>query len=285
MPQVIGPTIPRWQLGARLRALRVDADMTIDEIRAELGCSESKIHKIEAGDVKLSRADLTIMLQTYGVKDDELKESLYELQRLGSQRGWWAPYAAGALPGEFQTFLDLEGAAVSARAFEPLVVHGLLQTADYARAHAETDSGPAPVEQVERQVQIRMQRQKSWFGADSRKLWVILDQAVVCRPVGGSDVMRGQLQHLLELPAHRVTLQVVPFAAGGYPGTAGAMTVFEFADDLHSPVVYTEGQSGLTYQERARDVERATMLYNHMSASALSVAESRKIIGDAIRDL
>lgn len=285
MPQVIGPTIPRWQLGARLRALRVDADLTIDEIRAELGCSESKVHKIEAGDVRLSRADLTIMLQTYKVTDDEAKESLYELQRLGQQRAWWAPYAGGSLPGEFQTFLDLEGVATSIHGYEPLVIYGLLQTEEYARANAETASGPLTPQQVERQVQIRLQRQANFFEGVPKKLWVVLDEAALRRPIGGPDVMRRQLQHLLELPAHQVTLQVVPFSAGGYPGTVGPFAIFEFQDDLHSPVVYTEGQSGLTYQERAKEVERATMMYSHVTASALSVPDTKALIAGATRSM
>src|SRR5262249_30950387 len=132
MPRPIGPTIPRWQLGEQLADLRTGAQVSQARIAERLGCSVSKIQKIEAGEVGLVRAELEAMLGEYDLTDEALRAELFELQRLGKQRGWWSTF--GAVPAPFATFLGLESAATRIKAFEPLVVHGLLQTEDYARA-------------------------------------------------------------------------------------------------------------------------------------------------------
>ena len=280
MPRPIGPTIPRWQLGEQLGALRERAYVSQVQIAGRLGCSVSKIQKIEAGEVGLVRAELEVMLTEYQLADEALRVELFELQRLGKQRGWWSKF--GAVPAPFATFLGLESAAIRIKAFEPLVVHGLLQTEDYARAIAGTVAMISNDEQRERQVRIRMERQETVFGEDPPEIWVILDEAVLRREVGSSTVMAGQLRHLLKLPL-RVTVQVVPFANGGYPGTLGAMTIFEFQERLHTPVVYVEGQAGNLYLEKEDDLRRCNLAYNHMTASALSKQESTKLIAAAAR--
>ena len=277
MPRVIGPTIPRWQLGGELSRLREAAGVTWAEAAEALGCSESKIRKIEGGHVGVVKAELALLLATYGVHDEELRASLSALQGLGRQRGWWAQF--GRLPGPFTTYLDLESAATTIRIFEPLMIHGLLQTEDYARAVAETVSlGPA-VEQ-ERQAKIRLARQERVLEAEEPPtLWVILDEAALRRPVGGLDVMTEQLCHLARLADRpEVTVQVVPFRHGGHPGALGAFTIFEFDEDRHSPVVYVEGQAGSLYLERSDDLSRCSLAYDHMTAAALSPPESLRLI-------
>lgn len=281
MPRVIGPTIPRWELGSRLRDLRHSRDLELGEVATELACSPSKVQKIERGDVGTSRGDLRMLLDLYEVPADQRQE-LDELRQLSQQRSRWAPLR---LPGEFVTYLDLESAAESVRAFEPSVIHGLLQTEEYARANAETSSGPITAEQVDRQVQIRMERQanladRSGRDGDPLKLWVVLDEAALRRMVGGVEVMRRQLEHLISLPPHRVTLQVVPFDVGGYPGTAGGLAIFDFDPDLHSPVVYVETQTGVLYAERALEVESANVRFSHITAAALSPERTRRWIRD-----
>jgi hypothetical protein len=273
MPRPIGPTIPRWQLGEQLSRLRDKARVSQAQIADRLGCSVSKIQKIEAGEVGMVRAELEAMLTEYKVNDNRMCAELLELQRLGKQRGWWSKF--GAVPTPFATFLGLESAATKIRAFEPMVIHGLLQTEDYARAIAGTVAMTSDDEQRERQVRIRMERQDKVFSEDPPEVWVILDEAVLHREVGGPLVMAGQLRHLLKLPKW-VTVQVVPFSNGGYPGTLGAMTIFEFEERLHTPVVYAEGQAGNLYLEKEDDLRRCNLAYNHMTASALSKQESAK---------
>lgn len=275
MPRPIGPTIPRWQLGEQLSALRERARVPQSQIADRLGCSISKIQKIEAGEVGVVRAELEAMLDTYNVTDQQLRTELLGLQKLGKQRGWWSKF--GAVPTPFATFLGIESAATKIRAYEPMVIHGLLQTEEYARAIAGTVALISDDDQRERQVRIRMERQEKVFGDDPPEIWAILDEAVLRREIGGPRVMAAQLRHLLTLPKW-ITVQIVPFGNGGYPGTRGAMTIFEFDERLHSPVVYVECQAGNLYLEKEDDLHRCNLAYNHMTASALSKQESARLV-------
>lgn len=275
MARPIGPTIPRWQLGEQLSALRERARVSQGQIADRLGCSVSKIQKIEAGEVGVVRAELEAMLASYNLTDDQLRTELFALQGLGKQRGWWSKF--GAVPTPFATFLGIESAATTIRAYEPMVIHGLLQTEGYARAIAGTVALLTDDDQRERQVRIRMERQEKVFSDDPPEVWAILDEAVLRREIGGPAVMAAQLRHLLALPPW-VTVQVVPFGNGGYPGTRGAMTIFEFDERLHSPVVYVECQAGNLYLEKEDDLRRCNLAYNHMTASALSKQESVRLV-------
>lgn len=277
MAKVVGPTIPRWQLGEELARLRRAAGVVEAEVGEKLGCSESKVRKLEAGYVGVNRAELMVMLDMYGVADEELRERLFEYQKLGKQRGWWSQF--GQVPPQFATYLSLESSAETIRVFEPLLVHGLLQTEDYARTIAAAHTPGLADDQVERQVQIRLARQQRVLD-DPPELWIILDEAALHRPVGGVDVMKAQLKRLVEVAKNpgRINLQVVPYAHGSYPGELGAFTIFEFDEDVHSPVVYVEGQAGSLYLERASDLARCNLAYNHMTAAALSPAQSARLI-------
>ncbi|GAA2628330.1 hypothetical protein Adu01nite_63810 [Paractinoplanes durhamensis] len=164
------------------------------------------------------------------------------------------------------------------------MVHGLLQTEDYAHALAETLNPSLSDAEVDRQVRIRMERQERVFAEDPPEVWVVLDEAVLRRQIGGRAVMAKQLDHLLRLPK-RVLVQVVPFAGGGYPGTLGALTLFEFAEEVHTPVGYVESQAGNLYLEREDDLARANLAMNHIAAAALSKQESRELIASVARQL
>lgn len=283
MPRVIGPTIPRWELGLRLRELRHARDLELADVAAEVGCSPSKIQKIERGDVGTSRGDLRIVMDLYEVPAAQ-REVLDELRQLGQQRGWWASYKVAE---QFATYLDLETSAEQMRVYEPSVIHGLLQTEEYARANARTSTGPITADQVEYETQIRMGRQANLAEREGEplRLWIVLDEAALHRSVGGVEVMRGQLEHLLALEQHRVTLQVVPFDVGGYPGTAGALTIFDFDPDLHSPIVYVETQMGALYAERSGEIESANVKYSHITASALSPERTKRLIREVVDTL
>ncbi|MQA24569.1 MAG: helix-turn-helix domain-containing protein [Micromonosporaceae bacterium] len=283
MPKVTGPTIPRWQLGEELARRREAAGVSTAEVAEKLDCSESKIKKIEAGYVGVVKAELAVMLDLYQVEDQQDRDSLLGLQKLGKQRGWWSQF--GRVPNSFGNFLGLESSATSIRIFEPLVAHGLLQTEEYATAHERTVSPGLSPEQVERQVKIRMARQERVLrGEEPPEAWVVLDEAVLRRVVGGVEVMRRQLEHLRSM-VDQVTLQVVPFSHGGYPGMLGAFTIFEFNEDIRSPVAYVEGQGGGLYLEKAPDLQRCNVSYNHLTAAALSPPQSAKLIAAVLRDM
>jgi transcriptional regulator with XRE-family HTH domain len=276
----IGPTIPRWQLGEQLMHLRERAGLSQTDIAQNLGCSLSKVQKIEAGDVGVVRAELIFMLDRYGVTDPTLRDELLQLQRLGKQRGWWSKF--GQVPAPFATFLGLESAARSIHIFEPLMVTGLLQTEEYARAIAETCDPGLTIEQIEKQVKLRIERQERVLDAEPPATWVILDEAAIRRVVGGRDVMAAQLRKLQSL-AKNITIQVVPFTHGSYPGVRGGLTIFEFDERMHSPVAYVESHAGNLYMERSEELNWCNVTFRHMAAIALSKQESLKLIASAAR--
>jgi hypothetical protein len=292
MPTVKGPTIARWRLGEELAALRkaasrdrADPKVTgIDPKAAadKIGASESKIRKIEAGDVPMKKSDLIVLLDFYGVPpDSDARAELMELQKAGNQRGWWSGFRG--IPSTFSTFLSLESSAISIKVFEPLVIHGLLQTEEYARAIARLSLNFS-TEGSEQQVQIRMQRQRAVLDSDDPPvLEFVLDEAALHRDVGSSDIMHDQLRHLLDM-RDRCQLQVIPFRGGAHLGMFGAFTIFEFDEALHSPVPYIEGQAGNLYLEKATDLVRVNLTYNRLTAAALSPGDSAELIEHLIRD-
>jgi transcriptional regulator with XRE-family HTH domain len=281
MAKVTGPTIPRWRLGEELARLRNGLNITTAQVATKLDCSDSKIRKAEAGAHSLSRSELLVMLDMFEVPEAD-RPPLLELQKLGRQRGWWVQY--GRLPVRFTQFLSLEGSATRIKSFEPLMVHGLFQTEDYAKAIAQTVTGSVPADEVDRQVRIRLDRQQQVLEASQPDLWVILDEAAIRHVVGSPTIMRRQLEHLIEIGA-RHTLQVVPQHHGSYPGFLGGLTLFEFPDELHSPVAYIESHAGNVYLEDKADLERCNVRYEHITAAALNPPASVKLIKEVVKEL
>lgn len=283
MPKVIGPTIPRWRLGEELEKFRKRAGKTFDDALVALGCSESKVRKIEAGDVGMNRGELILLFGLYGIDDPDVREQLLELQKLGKQRSWWSQY--GSVPAQFGTFLSFESAATAIRIYEPLMVNGLLQTEAYAQALSEAVDVGMSADDVQRQVRIRLARQeRTLSGDDAPKIWTILDEGALDRPIGGVDVMKDQLTHLLTM-AKRVNLQVLPRSHGSHAGLRGGFILFGFDEDIHSPVVYIEGQAGNLYLEKEADLKRCGAAYEQLSAAALSTKESVKLVGSLIEKM
>ncbi len=277
MPRVTGPTIARWRLGKELKQLREAAGRSFTDASDRLDCSESKIRKIEAAEVGVVKAELDALLDLYKVDDEDMKILLHELQKLGKQRGWWAPL--GSIPKQYSSFVALESDAQRIRTFEAMVIPGLLQTEEYANALDAMSTFESPAER-ERAVEIRMRRQDAFWKdrGDPSRLWVIVDEAALRRPAGRKpEVMRGQLMRLLEL-SDRCIFQIVPFEVGTYPGTVGSFTIFDFAENVHSPVVSTFSQAGIAYLEKSADVDRANLAFGHMAAVALSPSQSAKKI-------
>lgn len=283
MPRVSGPTIPRWRLSKKLKELRERAGLSLDAVAADLDCSPSKIKKIESGVVGISKLELGHLLELYGFDDPELRPVLLDWQARGKQKGWWV--RLGTLPRTTTTLLGLEHDAHRIRMYEPMVIPGLLQTEDYARA---IDAMHTLATKRERQhiVRIRMERQEAFWAEedDPTRLWIIVDEGALWRQVGGPEVMHTQLMRILELTA-QCTFQIVPFEAGGYPGTLGAMTIFDFEEDVHSPVVYVDGQAGVFYLEQFKDIERANLAFSHITAVALSPADSAARIMAVAREM
>ncbi|WP_433301527.1 helix-turn-helix domain-containing protein [Actinoplanes sp. CA-030573] len=272
------PTFVRFQLGVQLRRLRDEARVPTERAADVIEVSASTLRRIESGRVGIKGPALTALLDLYGVREPELRETLLSMAREGKQRGWWAKF--GDLPPAYRQYIGLESAADRMQNFETIVVPGLLQTEAYARAMTSSDAlRPSPAG-VEQRVTVRMERQKRVREGDL-KLIAVLDEAVLHRQIGGAAVMRDQLTALLEAADRwNVTLQVIPFREGAYASMLSSFAILSFPD--HEGVVYIEGLTGDLYAEGA-DVERCTTVFNDLRSSALSPSESAAIIA-SIRD-
>lgn len=280
--KVTGPTIPRWQLGRALERLRESRGLTSKDVEETLGCSPSKVHKLEAGTHSLQKAEVEKLLDLYGVEPDR-RDALMELHRLGRQRGWWSQF--GTLPHADAMFIGVEEGAEVVRTYEADIVPGLLQTADYARSLERGMTPDASSDEVERRVGLRMDRQRRILHENDNPpvIRAIVAESVFRWQVGGRDVMRAQLKHLADLPKS-VRLQVVPFAAGAQAGLGGGFTMLEFDEEVHSPVAYVESHGGNVYMEKPSDIERCTLAYDHLTAVALSPHETRRVLHDALEE-
>jgi hypothetical protein len=274
----VNPTVRRRRLGQELRRLRELKGMTAEEVAERLLVSQSKISRLENGRRSISQRDVRDLCGVYEVEDQRVVESLMQMAKDSRQQGWW--HSFGDIP--YSVYIGLETDAASLRVYDPQVVPGLLQTRAYAQAlirGALPETAPAD---IDKRVQVRMRRQERISAAENPlRLWTVLDEAALRRVVGGRAVMREQLEHLVEqsqLP--HVTVQVIPFEMGAHPGLNGQYAILEFPDAADSSVVYIEGVTSDLYLEKANDVRKYSVLYEHLRAQALNVEQSRQFIAD-----
>ena len=280
-----GGIVLRMLLGTQLRRLREAAGVTPESAAYQIRASRSKISRMETGGVGFKMRDIEDLLTFYGVADEGVRTRLLSMARQSSQPDWWAKYN-DILPGWFEPYLGLESAASTIRSFEIQFVHGLFQTEDYARAVTRLGHRTAPEAEIERRVRLRLKRQELLVRANPPRMWWVMDEAVLRRPVGGPEVMRAQLHHLVkaaELP--NVTLQVVPFARGGHAGASGAFTVLRFEEPDLPDLVYIEQLTSAVYLEQRSDVEHYLEVMDHLSGEALTPAETTLFIEQLIAEL
>ena len=250
-----GPTVRRMLVGAKLRRLRTDIGLSREEAAEAIRASAWKIHRLENGQVGFKQRDLVDLLERYGVTDPDEVDELLTLAREANVPGWWQHYG-DVLPHWFRTYVDLESAATLIRTYEGMFVPGLLQTDDYMRAVIR-DASLESSEEVGRRVRLRMARQILLTREHPPRLWAVMDEAALRRPVGGREVMRSQLERLIDatkLP--NVTLQVLPFGAGAHPAMVGAFSILRFADRELPDVVYLEHLTNAVYLDKRAEVER-----------------------------
>ena len=274
----------RTRLGGQLRRLREAAGITPEKAGFEIRGSRSKISRLENGRVKLKSRDVTDLLTLYGVTDEDLRSKFLALVRQSNAPDWWQEYG-DILPSWFETYLGLEAAAATIRSFEIQFVHGLFQTADYARAVTRLGRKSAPEEEIERWVTMRLKRQELLTRADPPNVWSVMDESVLRRPVGAPAVMRAQFQHLVkmaELP--QVTLQVIPFAGGAHAGESGSFTVLRFEERDLPDVVYLEQLTNAVYLEQRSDVERYLEVVDEISSQALTPEGTTQLILQVARE-
>jgi transcriptional regulator with XRE-family HTH domain len=275
VPARSSPTVRRRRLAIELRKLREAAGLTIQEAAKRLAVSSAKLSRIENAHVAPSQADVLQMLQVYGA-DEQQRETLLPIAREARQKGWWQ-----ARYGDLRTpeldLVGLETEATALRTYSGLLVPGLLQIPQYAEAILRSyslDREHQP-KAIDRQVDLRMDRKRILTQNSSPSIWAIIDEAALRRPVGGQEVMRQQLRHLTELAAKKnIRLQVLPFASGEHPGMSGAFTIIRFSDASDPDVVFIENPLRDLYLEEPHELEQYSLMFDHISAAAMSTEES-----------
>lgn len=268
------PTIRRRRLGHELRRRREAAGITIDMVAERVGCSASKVSRIETGHTTATPRDVQAMLDVYGVTG-VIAEELVQIAREARQKGWWHPYSAVLN----SAYVGLEQAARSLRTYEQQVVPGLLQTAEYARAMIRAARPDISLIEVDRRVTVRLNRQTLLMQDDPIDLWAVIDQAVLCRPIGGDEIMRTQLERLVEaadLP--NVTLQILPLEIGAHAGMDGTFTILDFPEPGDPDVVFAENATGGLFLEKSDEVQKYIFIFDHIRAAALRPDESVTMI-------
>jgi transcriptional regulator with XRE-family HTH domain len=277
-PGAGGPTALRIMLGAQLRRLREGKQITLEDAGYVIRASGSKMSRLETGRVGFKSRDIADLLTFYGVTDDQERETLQELARQASARGWWHDYA-DIMPTWFEPYVGLEEAASSIRCYEIQFVPGLLQTPDYARAVAAVGWPAGSAAEIERRVSLRMARQAVLSRPALAHLWLVLDEAALRRPVGRPDVMRGQLRHLLDMGARpNVSLQIIPLARGAHAAAGGPFSILRFGEPDLPDVVYLEQLTSALYLDKREAVDHYLAVMERLCVEALPTPGSLEML-------
>jgi len=272
-----GPTVLRILLGSHLRRLREAKGITARQAASQIRASESKISRIELGRNAIREIDVLDLLTLYGV-DPRDREQLLTIAEQSNKPGWWHRYN-DILPEWFQAYVGMEEAARSIRVYEAQFIPGLLQTEDYATAVISL--GDFPIEQAERLVVVRKERQRR-FRDGKLKLWVILDEVALRRPVAGRAIQLEQLRYLRQTCANpMLTLQVIPYGAGGHAVPAG-FSILRFIERDLPDVVYVENLTSALYLDKQVDVDRYLLAMERLSIVAYEPHETPRILDEII---
>jgi transcriptional regulator with XRE-family HTH domain len=265
--QRAGPTVSRMVVGGHLRRLREAAQVTREQAAEAIRSSDSKISRLELGRTGFKPRDVTDLLALYGVSDENECATLLAMARQTNTQGWWHAYS-DVIPGWLEPYLGLEVAASLIRSYEAHFVPGLLQTRDYAWALIRAGLDDLSDAQVDRRVSLRMRRQQLLHQPAPPRLWAVIDEAALRRPIGGAATMRAQLRQLIEtaeLP--NVTVQVLPFSAGGTP-VGVPITLLRFPEDELPDVIYAEHLAGALYLDKPADTELYRHVMNRLATTA-----------------
>ncbi|MEE1667209.1 helix-turn-helix domain-containing protein [Streptomyces sp. NPDC003631] len=270
--------VRRILLGSHLRRLREARGITREQAGYSIRASESKISRMELGRVSFKTRDVGDLLTLYGIIDEAERTSLLSLAKEANVAGWWHSYS-DVLPNWFPTYVGLEGAAHLIRSYEVQFVHGLLQTEAYAHAVVARGMRGASVADIDRRVALRLERQKYLVAENAPEFHVVLDEAALRRPYGDRQVMRGQLQHLIDISEHpNVRLQIMPFSFGGHSGESGSFTILSFSESDLSDVVYMEQLSSALYLDKREDVAQYESAMKQLQQDSPGPDESRDLL-------
>lgn len=286
-----GSTVPRRQLGRYLRDLRNKAPLTVKAAAVKLEWSEAKMWRIETGQTSMRSLDVQTMCEIYGARP-ELTEALMGLAKETKGRGWWHSYG-DVIPEGFDLFIGLEEAAARLDWYEAELVPGLLQAEDYALALIRAYDPGLSDDEVERRVHVRMARQALLTRVtEPPALRVLLNEAILHRPVGGENVMAAQLSRLVEVSQlPNVSVRVMPFSAGLHAGImSGPFVMLRFpangnGQETEPPTIYVEGFTGDLYLDKPHEIERYDTAFTEMWNAASDERASTALINQAAREL
>jgi hypothetical protein len=277
-----GPTALRIMLGGHLRRMREAAKISRADAGWQIRASESKVSRMELGRVGFKERDVSDLLELYGLNDEQERIRLMELARAANNPGWWSRYG-DVMPNWFANYVGLEVAAKLIRTYEVLFVPGLLQTERYARAVVQLGKAYLPPEEIEQRVALRVTRQQILTRANPARLWVVIDEAVLRRPIGGREAMCEQIEHLLKVSQQpNVTLQVMPFSSVGYPGAGGAFTIMRFPEGDLPDVVYIEHAASALFLDKLEDLDEYAAIMEALTIAAAPVNDTPAILTEAL---
>jgi hypothetical protein len=272
-------------LGAHLRRLRESKGISRGDAGWPIRASESKISRMELGRVGFKERDVADLLTLYEVTEPDERERLLSLVRDANAPGWWHSYA-DAFPDWFEQYLGLEAGAEMIRTYEIQFVPGLLQTREYTKGVVMLQHGSAPAAELERRVELRAARQEVLQRKNPVQLWAVVDEAALRRPVGGIEVMRRQIENLVEMTKMpNVTLQVVPFRAGGHAAAGGNFSILRFPDPDLSDIVYIEQLNSALYLDKPGHADEYAVAMEQLSVEAEPPQRTPDILNAIIKDL
>jgi transcriptional regulator with XRE-family HTH domain len=275
----------RILLGAQLRRLRERANISREDAGYHIRASGSKISRMELGRVSFKERDVVDLLEYYGVTDLQERNSLIQLTREANATPWWQKYQ-DAVPDWFGVYVGLEEAAQLIRMYEVQFVPGLLQTEEYARAVVMQGAPGLDPSEIDRRVAVRMGRQKLLGRSSPPRLWVIVDEAALRRPMGGRDVLAAQIERLMDLISEpNITLQVMPFRYGGHAAEGGAFTIMRFPEADLPDMVYMEYLTGALYLDKPDEVERYAAVMERLSVAGTSPERTREILAAVLKEI
>ncbi len=272
----VGPTTRRRQLGADLRRLRELAGLTLEEAGARVGISKATLSRYETKEGVVKWPAVDALCREYGATDEE-RLALVELAKGARIQGWWRSLA-DPIPESMNLMLTLEDEVVREDHYACMYVPGLLQTRAYTEAVHRASEVRCEEREVQHMVDIRMKRQELLEREDPPHLWAVIDEAALRRRVGGREVMREQLTHLLTMAERsRITVQVLPFDRGAHAAAVGSFAVLRGqAPELD--VVYVDLLGGGLFMEKPEELERYKLAFEYLSAQALDFESSTDLI-------
>jgi transcriptional regulator with XRE-family HTH domain len=267
------PTVRQRELGKRLRGLRNDHGMTVEEVAEKLMCSATKISRLETGARRPSLRDVRDLCTLYEVGESETANFM-SLARGAREQGWWTRYEDLNL----DPYIGLEQASAAITYYSMYYVPALLQTEEYARAIIKGIVPKIAPDIYEQRVEARMHRQQLLDSASRPRFRVLLDEAVLARQVAGPAVMCAQLDKMLEAQEDgKATIQILPFDAGAHAAADSNFVLLEFEEGSNlPPVIYVEGLTGSQYLERSTEIARYREAFEFLRDLALTPRDSVK---------